>query len=107
MLQRDHSMLTFETDSIQGAGAILEKLNVCRLPAGIHVYMQNNADSPTEPSIHQGCSPGLDPRRSALQRAGWYLGHGHWCSSGMAPSPTVPGSSRILELTINSRNTDR
>lgn len=28
-LQRDHSMLTFETQSIQGAAAITEKLTVC------------------------------------------------------------------------------
>ena len=35
MLQREHSMLTFETESLQGAGPIAEKLIVCSPTRGI------------------------------------------------------------------------
>lgn len=36
-IQRDHSMLTFETASIQGVGGIVEKLTVC-LVIGLIIF---------------------------------------------------------------------
>lgn len=41
----------------------------------------------TEPSFPEGRTPGLDSRRSALQRGRRYLGHGDWCSPGKPFTP--------------------
>lgn len=65
-LQRDHSMLTFETDSLQGAAAITEKLTVCS-PCGLLISVsETDADSVTDPSFPEGRSQGCDSRRPAL-----------------------------------------
>jgi hypothetical protein len=65
LLQRDHSMLSFEAQQFQGTASIIEKLAVGLFPSLFPVFSLLTLFHHTGPPLHYHPAPCLDDGRSA------------------------------------------